>query len=262
MFCKLFTSQFMLNKEPVNKLPVRLQKAPLLEAVFEVRFSGTKSVGDLLPGLIYSSAKDEYSALESLPLSGVPAEVREKDPALRYASHKRLGTTDGRGLLIGDHVLAISQPRPYPGWEKFKGNILKILDIVKGTNLLGEIERYSLKCVNIIPAGPESQLDLLETKFEIAGEKPQEIGFQFRTERRAQERIDVIEIFPHASAKLPGSSPISGLMLGLDAIRVSNSKSFWANTVDFLEKIHADEKELFFRLLKPKTLEVLEPVWE
>jgi len=42
-----------------DKIPIRLGKQPLIEAVWEVRFTSEKqSVADLLPGLIFKGLPD------------------------------------------------------------------------------------------------------------------------------------------------------------------------------------------------------------
>ncbi len=44
-----------------NNIPVRLKKEPLLEAVWESRFSLTKSsIGDLLPGMLFKALPGKY----------------------------------------------------------------------------------------------------------------------------------------------------------------------------------------------------------
>ena len=64
-----------------NKIPVRLKKEPLLEAVWEIRFSGTKpSVADLMPGMLFRTLSGKYRNIVRLPVADIPATIVEHDP--------------------------------------------------------------------------------------------------------------------------------------------------------------------------------------
>jgi hypothetical protein len=52
------------QKEPYmdNRIPLRLRKEPLLEAIWEIRFSSwNSSVADLLPGMLFKSFPGKFS---------------------------------------------------------------------------------------------------------------------------------------------------------------------------------------------------------
>jgi len=47
-----------------RKIPLRLKKEPLLEAIWEIRFSGNKSsVADLLPGMLFKALPGRYRSI-------------------------------------------------------------------------------------------------------------------------------------------------------------------------------------------------------
>ena len=67
-----------------KKMPVRLKKEPLIEAVWETRFTSEKqNVADLLPGLIYQAIPGRYQNIVRLPVADIPAPIAEQDPNLR-----------------------------------------------------------------------------------------------------------------------------------------------------------------------------------
>ena len=59
-----------------TKIPARLKKEPLLEAIWEMRFSGSTSpVADLLPGILFKSFSGKYGRAGKLPAADMPAPV-------------------------------------------------------------------------------------------------------------------------------------------------------------------------------------------
>ncbi len=63
-----------------NNIPVRLKKEPLLEAVWESRFSLTKSsIGDLLPGMLFKALPGKYGNIVRLPVADIVAPIVEND---------------------------------------------------------------------------------------------------------------------------------------------------------------------------------------
>lgn len=70
-----------------SKLPEKLRKQPVVEAIFELRFAPAKeSVGDILVGMIYSKFP-AYEKIEPLPIASVPAK-RERNRRLSAIWHR------------------------------------------------------------------------------------------------------------------------------------------------------------------------------
>src|SRR5713101_2450570 len=131
-----------------QKIPKRLKKLPLVETVFEVRFSLAKAgAGELLVGLLYSKFPDAQNVV-TLPFASVPPEVREQNPVLRYQHSRQLVLKDSK-ISLGDYVASFSA-NLYEGWAKFHDGCRRFLTALGETSLLATTERYSLKFVNVI----------------------------------------------------------------------------------------------------------------
>ena len=70
-------------------LPKKLKKEPLIDAVFEVRFTSAFPAGGVLPGLLFGNL-DGDKKIEQLPLLQLPQVIRDADPNLRFAPLSRL----------------------------------------------------------------------------------------------------------------------------------------------------------------------------
>ena len=54
-----------------NKIPVSLKKEPLLEAIWEIRFSAAKSsIADLLPGMLFKALPGRYGNYRQIACGG------------------------------------------------------------------------------------------------------------------------------------------------------------------------------------------------
>ena len=75
----------------VDKIPVRLKKEPLIEAIWEIRFSPAKPlVADLLPGILFESSPKKFDNVVKLSFPNLPDFAMEHDPNLRYIPRIRL----------------------------------------------------------------------------------------------------------------------------------------------------------------------------
>src|SRR5690606_4087325 len=154
-----------------NALPRRLGIVPIVEAVAEIRFSeAMPAAGQILGGALYEQLKQRFKRTEPLPISDIPPQIRRADSNLRYASVFRLIGPE-MTVSVGDQTLAVSiVDRPYPGWETFRELIAEVLSKAAGSPFIGEIERASLKYVNLIevPLGGD-HLGLTNLSLEIGG---------------------------------------------------------------------------------------------
>jgi uncharacterized protein (TIGR04255 family) len=242
-------------------LPHELRKAPLVESIFEFRFSSTREpLAEILVGLLYAGLPEDQTKLEPLPLANVPREIREKDANLRYLASHRLNYANNH-ISVGDHMLAFSQTIPYGGWAQFQDHVERMLRASLDTKLIQTIDRYSLKAVNIVPAQEGAQLSLLNGRFEVGGNPAPERGFRFRTELISEDLTTILEIITGANASLPNGEIRSGLLVQLDALRQSEAEGIRTDPGARLRQLHDSLKSTFFSLFTELTIRAFEPVW-
>ena len=112
----------------LNQLPKKLNKEPLLDAVFEIRFSALIPASSILPGIFFDKLDGEKD-VSQLHVGDLPKQIRDSDPNLRFAPVTRILWKDFI-LLIGDRIIAVGCKMPYVGWEKFSKIIIQIVKIV------------------------------------------------------------------------------------------------------------------------------------
>lgn len=238
------------------RIPSRLARPPLTEAVFEVRFTPAhEGVGDLLPGLLFGTLGAFFSKVDSTPLGNIPREIRHR-PELKYAaSHKLQG--NGEALLIGDFTAALSVTA-YGGWTRFKTRALEVATALRDTGQVGAVDRYSLKYVNVLKSSTDDPLEAFRIQLDLAGRHMTWSGFILRFETLNDGFLSIVEC-----NSITKPSKLHGTAFSIDTIREgSDVKDFWSNVDGRLEKAHAVLEGIFFDLLAPETVEALGPIWE
>lgn len=100
------------------KLPIRLEKCPLIDCIIEVRFD-TNIVKSAVFGLIYKQIQSDYPGdVINLPISQLPEAIRMSDPNLKYKPLYRI-EGDKTVIQIGPDVINLSSKMPYIGWNEF-----------------------------------------------------------------------------------------------------------------------------------------------
>jgi uncharacterized protein (TIGR04255 family) len=245
-------------------LPTKLKKEPLIDAVFEVRFSARISASSVLPGILFRELDGEKN-IESLPIAQVPEQIRENDLNLRYAPVKKLAW-DNIFIQIGDRSLSVLCRLPYPGWDSFKAKILKIISEISRSGIIQMIERFSLKYIDIISLHGDCQpASLLNLSLMLGNHTLDRETFFLRIEIQKNELIHAISVASHAKAKLQDGSTREGLILDIDSIYNTNNLDFseWFGDLEQkLDYVHHENKEVFFDCLRDETVQMLEPDYD
>lgn len=242
------------------KIPVRLGKEPLLEAVWELRFSGTKpSVADLMPGMLFKALPGKYGNIVRLPTADIPAPVVEHDPNLRYMPKIRL-ENGNQAVQIGEHVVSLSCRRPYSGWARFSTDIRDLAEAVQDTGLIQNLERFSLKYIDLLALDPSVGLGCLNLDLKLGGHAINTKPVQLRTEIKERDLIHIVQIVSPAEVAFPGREErFTGVLLDIDTIQPMGESETWDYLYQRLDDVHSACKRMFFSLLKPETVEKLEP---
>ncbi len=246
-----------------ERIPARLRREPLLEAIWEIRFSGEASpVVDLIPGILFQSFHGEYQTVTRLPIAAIPSFLVEKDPNLRYQPKIRL-EAGNRAIQVGDRVASLSCRRPYSGWARFSEEIRKVAQVLRGSGLLDRLERFSLKYVSLIEVPRPAALGLLNLEITMGDHSLASRPVQLVTEIHERDLVHIVQIVSPAEARLPGAtSRLKGVLISMDSIKPLGEGASWGTVDERLDDVHAACKKMFFHLLKPETIQALGPEYE
>lgn len=246
-------------------LPKRLKKEPLIQAVFEMRFSGIVPASEIFPGFLFGKREDknDKTLIENLPAAQVPKQLRDMDPNLQFVPVIRL-IWKKYIISISDRSVVIGCDYPYPGWDKFKPIIIEIIGHLKESGIVASVSRYSMKYVDLIESADIAhQISLIDMKVSVAGQELKNQNFHIRIEFPVKDFINVVQIVPAASANLSNGEKREGVIIDVDTIYNINDQKIEDVINDGfdggLEIIHKINKRMFFSCLTEETIKSLEP---
>jgi uncharacterized protein (TIGR04255 family) len=248
-----------------KNIPKRLRKEPLLEAVWELRFqSDSDAVEGILPGIILGQLQGVFEAPVRLPAADIPPAARAQQPIFNYAPAFRLSGKNAHScydIQIGPRAVTLNCRRPYPGWNKFKAEILKLAGIVRKTGLIAVVERFSLKYVDLIPAAAPDYLSPLNGEFRIGGHHLGRSPLQVQSQLPYGDFIHILTLL--LPARVEGQNlNAEGLLIDIDTVYPAASEEFWDGFEQRLDAAHDSNHRLFFDILKQETVELLEPEFD
>lgn len=250
----------------MNDTPVRLEKDTIVDCVVEMRFRpGSDSISGVLPGLLYGIFKDDYPKVTQTAESQLPPQIRASDQTLRLKPTTLLQGTKGH-IGIADEAIQLSVTRPYPGWSGFRPLAEELFEKFLETGLSNDISRVSILYSNLLDVGQTPHdLSPLRVKLSV-GEKltRRDPGTSVRFEVEGDGAISVIQINNGATAMLRKNTPdqeeLSGLFIRVDTISTNSVDD--EGVIRTLDRIHKEEKRVFFGILTEETIEALGPKWD
>lgn len=86
---------------PPVQLPTKLKKDPLVDGIFEIRFSSSLPASTVVPGILFAKLKPQPQQIEKLPASDIPSQMRALNPVLQQPL-MRIHWNSSFMVLIGD----------------------------------------------------------------------------------------------------------------------------------------------------------------
>jgi uncharacterized protein (TIGR04255 family) len=247
------------------QLPTKLKKDPLVDAVFEIRFSSSIPASSVVPGILFAKLKG-HPQIERLPAADIPSQIRALNPALQSQPLMRMHWNNNFLVLIGDVNLGLGCKMPYPGWQSFKSHILEIALLLNESQFIDQIERYSLKYVGVVDGhNLREQIARIKISLQLGNYNLKAEPFTVRIEMQRDSFLYIVHLAAPATTSLTDGSQRTGLLIDIDGLRehkTANLSEFIGELPDRVEALHTLNKELFFGLLTDETLTYLEPIYE
>jgi len=246
----------------MQNLPVRLEREPLVDALFEVRVNPSSPLADVIPGFLMHDLGGD-ARITRLPAADLPFPVRKQDPNLQFAPLLRI-EWENYFISVGDRNVVISCKMPYPKWPTFKAAILDILGRIAKLNPEGPVERYSLKYVNLIPATDyANQIGKVRMEVTLGDLSVSEQHISLQVHEKSADAIHIYNIVTGAKARTIEGKESAGILVDIDSIRNFNApslKELASNIDDGLEALRQENKAKFFSCLTEPTIAEMRPV--
>jgi uncharacterized protein (TIGR04255 family) len=245
------------------RLPKKLGKEPLVEALFNMRFKSSVPVASVFPGLVFANFSGEKK-IETLPVSELPQALLASDPNLKYAPHVRIHWETFL-ILCGNQSVGVACKLPYPGWTAgFKPAILKVVKLLEEAKFVDAVERFSLRYTNLIPAQIGVVSSVVDFTLKIGSHDAARSLFQIRAELPQGNMVSIVQLAAEGVTRFEDGATRTGMPIDIDTIVSAEMPfpAFLSGLPDAVEVIHNEVKSIFFDCLKPEALAKLEPVYE
>ena len=246
------------------KLPIVLEREPLVEAVFEVRMGGSPQMADLLPGALFGQL-DPKPTIQRLSAAEIPLPIRGSDPNLVFAPIIRLNW-GGFTVSFGDRNMMVSCNLPYPKWPNFKNAILDIVAKVARVGIAGAVERYSVKYVNLIQAPTlAEQISKINLTVRVGEVEAKDDHLSVQVHHKEDDILHIISVMTGARGKLGNSRMVFGAVVDVDSIRTAVFSDFGAfarNLEPALEGLRQANKVKFFNCLTQEAVYEMGPKYD
>lgn len=249
------------------KIPSRLGKEPLVDVIFELRFSSTAPVSKILPGILFTklTSAEQPVSVNDLPIAQLPEAMRRSDPALQYAPLVALDWGQF-SVLVGDSSICVGCKMPYPGWTALRTAILRVVNEVNAAGIVQSIDRYSMKYVDLIEKPDTgSQVSSLNWNVRVGSHSLEEGIATVRLEIKRDNIIHIVSIQTGVSVEIPGRGQKIGVVVDTDSIcnvEKLDMADFLGEIESNLNDIHSANLEVFFDCLTPETIDYLEPEYD
>lgn len=241
------------------KLPEKLKKDSIIEAICEVRFVCDELEELVIGRLIDKTPWKEHNRTR-LPIADIPSPIRQADQNLKYQPVFELKNKSKPQIVkIGGNVISFHVLSPYCGWNEFKPLLDEVIETLM-TNIDNvSITRIGLRYINALTEDDHHIKNVADLKLKISVGRnnsfPHSLNLNFM-----QKESDYSAVIRIASPEFITGTNIPSLAALVD-VDISTSDSF--NTLDssiakiWIEKAHLIEKNEYFNLIPDNIIDLL-----
>jgi uncharacterized protein (TIGR04255 family) len=240
-----------------DRLPIRTEPCPIVEAIFEARFVSPQPWATM-PGLLFAQIREKYPEQKTLPVAQLPEELRRQNPALihlpliQFASEMFL-------VQLGPRVVSlVTKPNAYPGWSAIEQELAWLLERLKAAGFIGETERLSTRYVDFFGGDVFTALRL---GLQVNDQPLRGLQTDLTTVLRRGALTIRLNV-TNAAIVATKDGPKPGSVLDVDAWFGPMEADLFGNGLARFGEAHQVIKGLFFGLITPELLAKLNPVYE
>ena len=248
-----------------KRIPLRLDRAPLIDGLIEVRFLSSDSLADKAPGFFLQTLAG-ISGMETLPPAQIPRTIRESDQRTKHLGLYRLHWNNFL-IMFGDQMVNVGSKIPYAGWSELRGAMLQVLELLSAYEFLHSVERYSCKSTNILAAyGGISGNQWFEFNGNLGGQGLETQALFLKTEYPNGRHVHTVQLATDTIVQLAHTGETkSGALLDVDSTSAglpTPFNAFRTNAGVLLDELHAQHEGVFFSCLTDEAIAALGPQYE
>lgn len=231
------------------QLPSEISPNPLVLSNIEVRFNSSKTSDEFLSMMLNSFLKD----LPKFETNKLPLEIKNIGQFKFMAEHSISNET--YKISFSNNVILFEIVSGYPLWKNYFNFISEAIEIIFNSGFIDSISRIGVRYASVLDKTETSNILLFSPTLEIEG-----YNQKFESHRSKIIINDInllLQIFAHAKST-KNNTEISGVYIDIDASLEGQIKD-GGEVCRVINRLHDEEKKLFFSLLKPEYINSLNP---
>ena len=245
----------------MERYPKRLNRCPLVEVTFEIRFVSTLPE-DAIFGIVYQALEPIIQKTKPilLPITNLPAEVRKTDPNLKFQPHYQIQINNWV-IAIGPRTLLFSNRETYVGWDEYKAFILSACDLLFKAKIIKHVNRTGLRYINVFNG---SLFKDAKVKVQIGNDFLSIEETAIHTTIKTHDAYNIcLQLNNNVLIGISNHPPKKSSLIDIDVFQEESiaSEVFQNKISEIMEKSHTLEKRKFFNLLTSEFIKELEPIF-
>ncbi|MBI9096232.1 MAG: TIGR04255 family protein [Sphaerochaeta sp.] len=245
----------------MNKYPIKLGQCPIVETIFEVKFT-PNCPDEVVFGVLFQAISPVLKGcnLVPLPILQIPSEIRKNDPNLINQPHYHL-IKDNLVVGIGPRTLFFSNREPYKGWNEFKRFVIQLLEAATQVKVISSVNQTGLRYINVI----ESPLFSVSNLVVSINEQPltPDTTASIHTEIKKGDKVVILQLNNSVEISLNNKPvrTVSMIDIGIACNQVMSVDTFAKKLDSILEESHDLEKQTFYDLLLGSYIDAMSPIY-
>lgn len=243
-----------------NKVGVRYNNPPLVEALCEFRFQEMGVPSNIVLGKLYEQIEKEYPTVETHRGIDVQAEEDTTSPSIVMEERTRFVSKDGTRLIqVGPGLLVANQIKLYSDYHSFRNFVKEVMDVYFKVAKPSGLRYIGLRYINRVEIALEQPLNevfnigfIIPKMFENLP-NPYHLRMEFPY-REGQDSL--IIIFETA---IPRENSLDAVTLDFEYVIVQ-PEDMGDRFLEYMDEAHNRIEEAFHACLTEKTLESFEPI--
>lgn len=243
----------------MRRLPKKLKKDAILEALVDVRFESSE-VEDILIGRLSDTPKWKSFERRVNPVKEVPPTIRRQQVGFKYLPIVELWSPDKRiAVKLGGNVASLHLMAPYPGWAEFRRHITTLIGAMRKAIPTCDVRRLGLRYINALtnPDHRISSMGALNLQLTVGGVAPAgPILVQARKPVESLEGNSAVVVRVASPEFVEGVMPPQTVaIVDVDVYTGTNySRPLDRGVTAWIDKAHRVEKTEFFGLIPDAAL--------
>lgn len=233
--------------------PKEISPNPLVSSVVEIRFLSELKTEELL-GKFFPIIGEGFP---NITYSDLPRPIRKTNEKFLYNPDFIFNNND-YSVSIGTNILSFENVGTYHLWSNYYSLIKDFISKVNNLNIIKKIERVGVRYISLFDSKYKIK-EITKIKFNLDYDDFDQNNNFLQTELLKGEIRLVVRIAENGNVN-KGQQTFKGLFVDIDASQsLDLPELFNQNLLNIIDKLHSEEKLLFYNLLQEDFLKSLNP---